>query len=371
MRTVVLGGYGNFGARIAARLHSRSQETGIKVIAAGRNPERGHSACRFDAGIGQARLDIQDREFPKALKALSPDLLIHCVGPFQGQDYRVAEAALSAGCHYIDLADGRAFVAGFEEHCDREAISKALVLVSGASTLPAISSAVVDALSSRLASLDEIEISIAPAQRSPRGSATLRAVFSYLGKPFEWYEDGSWRTAIGWQELRRIRFRDLGVRWSAACDVPDLDFPRTRYPTARSVTFRASLEFSFQHFFLAALAELRRQGIPIPMDRCAGSFERVATWLGRVGGQKGGMVVAVTGRDASGRRKRFEWHLTAGWKEGPEIPCLPAILLAERLAQGKDVARGGSACMGYLDLEEFEPEFGRLGIRTGVVEMRL
>lgn len=368
MRTVILGGYGNFGARIAKRLYSRARETGIEVVAAGRHPERGHDACGFDAGIGQARLDIWDRDFPKALKALSPDIVIHCVGPFQGQDYRVAEAALKARCHYIDLADGRAFVTGFEQRFDGEAIDEALVLVSGASTLPAISSAVIDALGSRLASLDEIEISIAPAQRSPRGEATLKAVFSYLGRPFEWYLDGGWRTAIGWQELQRIRFKDLGTRWSAACDVPDLDFPRTRYPKARTVTFRASLEYSFQHFVLAALAGLRRAGIPIPIDQWAGPFERVATWLGQFGGQKGGMMVAVTGQEASGRRKRLEWHLTAGWKEGPEIPCLPAILLAERLALGKDVVRGGSACMGYLELKEFEPEFRRLGIQTAIME---
>lgn len=371
MRTVILGGYGNFGARIARRLHSRARETSIEVIAAGRHPERGHSACGFDAGIGQARLDIWDHDFPKALTALSPDLVIHCVGPFQGQDYRVAEAALKARCHYIDLADGRAFVGGFEKRFNGEAIDKAVVLVSGASTLPAISSAVIDALGSRLAFLDEIETSIAPAQRSPRGEATLKAVFSYLGRPFEWYVDGSWRTVIGWQELRRIRFKELGKRWSAACEVPDLDFPRTRYPMARTVTFRASLEFASQHIVLAALAGLRRAGIPIPIDQWAEPFEHVATWLGRFGGQKGGMIIAVTGRDATGRRKRLEWHLTAGWKEGPEIPCLPAILLAERLAQGKDIVHGGNACMGYLDLKEFEPEFRRLGIQTEIIETAL
>lgn len=371
MRAVILGGYGNFGARIARRLHSRTRETGIEVIAAGRHPERGHASRRFDAGIGQARLDIWDRDFPEALKALSPDLVIHCVGPFQGQDYRVAETALKARCHYIDLADGRAFVAGFEKRFDGEAIEEDLVLVSGASTLPAISSAVIDNLGKRLASLGEIEISIAPAQRSPRGEATLKAVFSYLGRPFEWYVDGRWQTAIGWQELRRINFKDLGTRWSAACEVPDLDFPRTRYPIARSVTFRASLEYSFQHFILAALAGLRRVSVPIPIDQLAGPFEQVAAWLGRFGGQKGGMIVAVTGQDASGRRKRLEWHLTVGWKEGPEIPCLPAILLAERLAQGKHVARGGNACMGYLELKEFEPEFRRLGIVTEIIETTL
>lgn len=368
MRTVVLGGYGNFGARIVRRLAARSKETGIALIAAGRNPERGHTACGFDASIGKARLDIWDPDFPKALKALKPQLVIHCVGPFQGQDYRVAEACLAAESNYLDLADGRAFVSGFEERFRGEGLEWGLVMASGASTLPALSAAVVDELSDRLITMDEIEISIAPAQRSPRGVATLKAVFSYLGRPFDWYVDGKWTKAIGWQELKRIRFKNLGTRWAAACEVPDLDFPKLRYSKVRTVTFRASLEFGFQHFVLVGLAGLRRASLPIPMEALAGPFEHLATFLGRWGGPYSGMLVAVTGKDADGQLKRLEWHLTAGWKQGPEIPCLPAILLAEQLAQGKNIRKGGDACIGYLELKNFGPEFERLGIRTQVLE---
>jgi len=42
--------------------------------------------------------------------------VIHCAGPFQSQDYRVALAAMAAGAHYLDLADGRQFVARFSHH---------------------------------------------------------------------------------------------------------------------------------------------------------------------------------------------------------------------------------------------------------------
>jgi len=241
--------------------------------------------------------------------------------------------------------------------------------VSGASTLPALSSAVIDVLAQRLATIDDIQISIAPAQRSPRGVATLRAVFSYLGRPFDWYADGSWRRAIGWRELRRIHFKDLGWRWAAACNVPDLELLLRRYPRTRTVQFRASLEFAVQHFVLAGLATLRQIGIPVPIDRWVASFERMATFLGRWGGEHGGMLVSVTGKDPAGKVRRIEWHLTAGWHEGPEIPCLAAILVAERLARGDALPRGGQACMGYLELSDFEPEFERLGIKTTITEI--
>ena len=99
MRVVVLGGYGNFGARICRAL---AADEGIEVIAAGRNPP--------ESG---ARLDLNAPDFPVALAQLSPQIVVHCAGPFQGQDYRVAAAALAAGAHYLDLADSREFVVRF------------------------------------------------------------------------------------------------------------------------------------------------------------------------------------------------------------------------------------------------------------------
>jgi saccharopine dehydrogenase-like NADP-dependent oxidoreductase len=113
MRIVVLGGYGNFGARICRAL---AQNSGIEVIAAGRNPDRGPQDILLDSRIQKAQLDFASADFPKALKRLSPEIVIHCAGPFQGQDYCVVSAAIAAGAHYIDLADSREFVVHFAEH---------------------------------------------------------------------------------------------------------------------------------------------------------------------------------------------------------------------------------------------------------------
>ena len=342
---------------------------GIEVIAAGRDPERGHSEAGFGAEVGKARLDISDAELSTKLRALLPGIAIHCAGPFQGQDYRVARAALSAGAHYIDLADGRAFVAGFAQALDQSARAAGLLAVSGASTLPALSSAVIDEIIGRFTALEEIQISIAPAQRSPRGTATLKAVLSYVGKPFKWFEDGSWQIAHGWQELRRLRFASLGTRWAAACDVPDLELLPARYPGIKTAQFRASLEFGAEHFLLAAVAWLRRAGIPVPLEHWAAPLDRLASGLDRFGGERGGMLVSLVGTGQDGRKRRIEWHLTAGSAHGPEIPCMPAILMAKKLLRGELTVRGAMPCMGLLTLDEFTPEFTQWGIQTHIEEM--
>ena len=110
-RIVILGGYGNFGGYVARAL---APDPGITLIIAGRNLDK---ARVFATELGAANpveatsLDIFG-DLAGPLAALTPDMVIHTIGPFQTQDYRVAEAAIAAGAHYCDLADARAFVGG-------------------------------------------------------------------------------------------------------------------------------------------------------------------------------------------------------------------------------------------------------------------
>ena len=295
MRVVVLGGLGNFGSRICRRL---LQDSGIEVITTGRRArEQGVASGTYKT------IDLNAPDFTQALRALRPDLVIHCIGPYQGQDYRVVWAALECGAHYIDLADGREFVSRFAVENHAAALRAGRAAITGASTLPALSSAVVDHLLGRFVHVEEIHIAIAPGQHAPRGAATIGGVLSYAGKGFPWWEDGSWRIAYGWQELRRIRF-PFGTRWAAACDVPDLTLFPDRYARVRTVTFRAALEVPAQHYALWCIAGLRRIGVPLPVERWARAFNHAARWLDRFGSDRGGMCVSLLGADASGRRRR-------------------------------------------------------------------
>ncbi|HET7198928.1 MAG TPA: saccharopine dehydrogenase, partial [Burkholderiales bacterium] len=331
-------------------------EPDFEVLAAGR---------RADAPL---RLDAAAPDFAQRLAQARPDIVIHCAGPFQGQDYRVARASVAAGAHYIDLADGRDFVASFPAALHGDAVAAGRLAVSGASTLPALSSAVVDELARRYARIDEVHVAIAPGQRAARGAATIAGVLSYCGRPFKWLSDGKWTEAWGWQELSRLRFAGAGSRWAAACDVPDLELFPARYPGLRTMRFRAALEFGAQHFALWLAGGLRRCGVPLALERWARPLDRLASALAPLGGEKAGMLVSVSGQRNDGRRTRTAWHLTVEAAKGPEIPCLAAILLARRVGRGGPWQPGAFACMGFLALADFAPEFRRLGIVTAVEE---
>src|SRR5437879_4697352 len=177
MRVVVIGGYGNFGARVCRALAGPAME----LVAAGRHRDAGRGGL---AGLNlqHARLDHSARDFPATLAGLAPELVIHCAGPFQSQDYRVALAALAAGAHYLDLADGRQFVTRFPYYVHPAAREAQRVAISGASSVPALSSAVIDSVIARLSQIEEIQIAIAPGQRAAPGEATVAAVLGYAGR---------------------------------------------------------------------------------------------------------------------------------------------------------------------------------------------
>lgn len=276
----------------------------------------------------------------------------------------MAKAALAAGAHYLDLADGREFVSGFAAALNEDAKAAGLFMASGASTVPALSSAVVDALLPRFRQIDEIRISIAPGQRAPRGEATIAAVFSYAGKSFKWLRNGRWRDAWGWQEIERIEFSGFGTRWAAACDVPDLELFPLRYPGVRTVEFRAALELGIQHAALWVAAATRRLGLPLPMERAVKPLNRMASFLDRFGGKWGGMLVSVKGTGTDGKDLVAEWHLKADAIHGPEIPCMAAILLARKLANAEMETKGAYPCMGFLSMAEFDAEFSNWRIST-------
>jgi saccharopine dehydrogenase-like NADP-dependent oxidoreductase len=140
MHTVlVLGGYGFFGSRICSAL---ALDPAIRVLVGGRSGERARAAApsfglHADAGV---EVDANSADLARRFVELGIDSVVHAAGPFQGQDYVVARAAVRAGCHYLDLADGRAFVAGIES-LNAEAVTSGVTVISGASSVPGLSSA--------------------------------------------------------------------------------------------------------------------------------------------------------------------------------------------------------------------------------------
>lgn len=341
MRTVlVLGGYGFFGHRISASL---AADPSIRLLVGGRRRGRALEIAR-QLGLGAEHalaIDANHSDFRRLLEESGAEILIHTAGPFQQQDYRVARAAIEAGCHYIDLADGRQFVAGIATLDDYVSV------ISGASSVPALSSAVVDRYQTRFARLESIELAISSGARAP-GLATVQGIFGYAGLPFHYLSGGESATAHGWLGLRRHRFpTPLGARWLSRCDVPDLTlFPR-RYPGVTTVSFEAGFASDLGHLVVWSLARLVKARVLPSATPFAAPLNRLSRWIEPLVSHKGGMFVRLKGLGHDGEPLRITWNLIAQNNHGPYVPCGASGAYQEALQQcaaaiGRNVLYGST-----------------------------
>jgi len=192
-------------------------------------------------------------------------------------------------------------------------------------------------------------------------------VLAYCGEPITVWDDGRWQSRRGWSRPEPVSLAHMKPRLGALCDIPDLELFPERFRVTRRVMFRAALEVPFSQRVFAVLAAARAMGLVRRPQRLARVIGAAARALDFLGSPLGGMVVEVEGIDARGRPARMAWHIAAKDGHGPEIPCMAAILLARKLAQGEALPLGAQPCMGLLRLADFEPEFARWGMQTEVV----
>ncbi len=361
---VVLGGYGNFGKRIVQGL---AAEQDLRLLIAGRSIDKASLLVDQLQNTSAATLiplaiDINSADFGTTLNELSPDIVIHTSGPFQGQDYRVPLACIDAGVHYIDLADDRTFVCDIDKLAVNARKNKVLV-VSGASSVPGLSSTVIDHYRSDFSTINAIDIAIAPGNKAERGMATVRAILSYTGKPFSVFSHGQWVDAFGWMTPRQKDFgQPVGKRWLANVDVPDLAlFPR-RYRVKNTVKFQAGLELPWLHLTLVAMAKLAKVGLINNWSPLTPPIVKVSDWFIGFGTDKGAMQIEINGLNQQGKAKTVVWSLCAVDGVGPYIPTLSAIIIAKKLLSGELTDIGATPCLGLYSLAEFLPYAEQHGI---------
>ncbi len=371
-RILVLGGYGNFGGRIVRALSMRAD---CHLLIGGRDEASAATSAKAlaasPATVEGLAIDTRRSDLANRLRELRVDLVIHTAGPFQGQAYDVARACIEAGAHYVDLADGREFVTGIGE-LDAAARERGVLIVSGASTVPALSAAVLDRFRHRFESISEIAIGITPGNRTPRGLSTVESVLSYCGRPFTRWQGGRWRRVFGWQDQHRVFYPQIGWRWFANCDVPDLSLFPQRYGVTDTVKFHAGLELGVIHWGLWLMSWLARARIVRNWRPAARVLRNASDLLLRFGSDAGGMHIDITGiapRIEQGRRLRLRWILTALDGHGPEIPCIAAIVIARKLAAGQLDRVGATACLDLMTLEEFDDAVRHLSIGWLVGEL--
>jgi Domain of unknown function (DUF4166)/Saccharopine dehydrogenase NADP binding domain len=378
-RALVLGGYGGFGARLSRRLAI----AGWQIIIAGRNL---NSAERLARVLPNAVAAIADRngDLGALLDAHRPQLLIDAAGPFQGSGYQVAEACLKAGIAYLDLADARDFVSG-SLVLDARARAVGVTVILGASSVPALSGAVVRHLVEgfdRLEGLkrveglervNSIEMAISASNKASAGLSVAAAILGGVGRPVKLWTGCDWRSEAGWSDLRWTKFAVSGKpalrRLVALADVPDHQLLPGRIAGNPAVTFRAGPEFAWQTIALWLLGWLVRLRIVRSLSGLSSFAKRLQAFLSGCGSDCSAMSVVLTGQ-VGDRHIMRRWTLLAENGDGPEIPVLAAQLLAEKIATG-EAPVGACDAGDLLTLKDFAALFAQLAVSTEFHEQTL
>jgi hypothetical protein len=233
-----------------------------------------------------------------------------------------------------------------------------VAVIAGAISVPCLTAAFLDAAQAEFAAIESVDYGIAASQETNRGLGTASAILSYIGRPFMTLRDGGMRRVFGWQDLHSEVYPELGRRWFGNCDIPDLALFPARYPTLRTMRFGAGHEIAAVHFGTWLLSWLVRLRLLPRLDHWSRGLLKTSFLFDPWGSGRSGfhIVISGTARDGSPLLRRRWMVARAG--DGPNIPCMPAMLIARRLAAGETLEPGARPCLDLIALDEFLAALG-------------
>jgi hypothetical protein len=366
-RVLVIGGYGNFGRLICNHL---ALNPDIELVLAGRDSgQLARAVDELDAfSVHPCKSwcgDAMGAALGSTLRALDIQLVIHTGGPFQRQPYTVARHCIDAGVDYCDLSDCRAFVTGIAS-LDAGAREAGVRVLSGCSSVPSLSAAIIDEQRQRFARIDSIEHGISSAAKMP-GLSTVLGVLAYAGRPIKQLKAGQVHEVPGWMHPTLRKIPGLGLRWLANVDAPDIDVFASRYG-ARNLRFQAGSGLLAGGVANYLLAWAVRHGLVHDPAPWAARLHRWGRHFERFGNGKSAMFIDVKGVGHDGQPLHMQAVLTALNDKGPQIPSCAAVALVNKMARGYRPPAGARACVGEISVAEYlaaidEPDNVRLDVR--------
>lgn len=374
LRVLIVGGYGIFGGRLAELL---SDEPRLTLIIAGRSLAKAEFFCAsrpVRARMSPAEFD-RNKPLQPQLQALKPDIVVDASGPFQAygrRPYSLIEAAIAEGADYLDFSDGAGFVRGVSS-LDAAARARGVTVLSGVSSFPVLTAAVVRHLAGAFSRIDTIRAGIAPSPHAIVGENVLRAIAGYAGQAVPARRRGQTLLVHPLTETCRFTIAPpgrlpLSSTLFSLVDVPDLLLLAEPWPGTRSVWVGAGPRPEILHRCLIGLSLLVRWKLVPSLTSLAGLFLRVNQVL-RWGAHRGGMFVEVSGSGLHGERLTRSWHLTAEGDDGPYIPAMAIEALIRQRLEGRKPEPGARPATSALSLADYDRVFATRRFAHGTREV--
>jgi short subunit dehydrogenase-like uncharacterized protein len=318
MKVAVYGASGYTGGLVLAELARR----GIPAVLVGRDPERLRAAAAA-AGRPTAETATASLDDPAALTEAFAGCaaVINCAGPFITFGEPVVRAAITAGCHYVDISGEQLYFQRVFEQFGRAAADAGVTVVPGANDDGLPSSLIAHLTAERVAPVGELVIAIdlsrseaAPSRGTLRSALASLATFRDGGLS---YDDGAWRPDV---PLRRETLTFPGEQEP----VPVVKFPLPGVATIPRHVRASHVEAVARAVLVEAFSQITSELIDAVPDGPSAASRAATRWT---------IVAEATGTD--GRRAR-------GVVSGPDSYGATAVIAVEsaRLLAGRGARPG-------------------------------
>ncbi len=369
-RILIVGGYGTFGGRLIELLENEDRLT---LVVAGRSMQKAKDYCASRGSVkAQLAPSVFDRtkDLSCQLTDIKPDIVVDASGPFQDygrEGYALIEACIAQRISYLDLADGSEFVAGIENF-DDIACRAGVFVLSGVSSFPVLTAAVVKHLSAAMTKVTSIQGGIAPSPYAGVGSNVIRAIAGYAGQEITVKQAGKAIKAYPLTSSLRYTIAPPGYlplenKLFSLVDVPDLRVLADIWSQA-TIWVGAGPVPEILHRMLNIFAWLVRIRLLKSLLPLADIMEFVIRHV-RWGEDRGGMFVEVRGED-KGNSVTRSWHLLAEGRDGPLIPSMAVECIIRKLLAGGKIEPGARAALSDITLEDYDALFKKRTIYTGI-----
>jgi hypothetical protein len=312
-RILIAGGYGVFGSLLAREL---LDTTPARLMIAGRDPSRAEVTCRALGAPGRVTplaLDLTD--LASVAHAAEGCIAVACTaGPFQSLDAALPAAVVDAGAHWLDIADHHGWVLPLlaNQRLHAHASDAAVAVLTGQSTVPALSGALTRWCLSRLPDATRVRTTLFIGNRNHKGAGAITSALT-----------------AGFSEPRTVTM-PVGRRRAYLFDSPDPALLRDEL--GLRAEFRVTFEWQSVNLLMSLLAPLARRA---PEDRRAAiarALAMVAMPFSRIGSHLGCLQVEARGESGAVRA-----YVTA---PGQLLAILPCAFAVQSLLAGDLTARG-------------------------------
>lgn len=351
MRIVVLGGCGDMGRFVVQDL---AEHTDAELVIA---DLRLHAAERLAERLGpRAKAAFVDATNPDSLLQVmqGADVAVGCIGPFYRFGLLMAQAAVEAGVHYVDICDDYSPVEGILALHD-QARAKGITLITGLGWTPGLTNILARKAAGELDHVNTIRIYWAGGAADAQGLAVVMHVFFAVTGDVPTYMDGQWTKVRAGSGKELVDFGPLlGKVEVAHCGHPEpLTLPR--YLDVRTVTLQGGLTPRWNNRLADALVRLGVSRTPERIETASKIIYRLEGIIGAGGVPYSGARVDVFGT-AGGRAAVRSYRAVD--KQG-RLTGIPAAIGAAMLAQGAIQAKGAFAPEGCIDPDPFLEELAK------------